>query len=324
MSSYTGGSMGGDTFNRRKFSNDELITLIQKIEGYHSLFDNRVFDNERAWRANISRHLDTDSSNRFYFMLESLKGVPRCAYCNNELGIDSFNYSGDVRGFRKYCPCCTTREVWKLSDNYDHVTLKERGNKISKKKLEFYQTAEGKKTAENNGKKISKSLTEFYKTENGVLARKKSSEHNSVLMRNRILSGKFTPNSNNRNTHWESVYNNRKYRSSWEAFYQYVYPDAEYEALRIEYAYNSQNLIYVVDFIDHIRKVVAEVKPKELLTDPKTIAKLAALKSWAIKNGYETEIFTLESIKTLPEPDYSLFDENTVKKLKKIYATIKN
>lgn len=324
MTKYTVVSMGGNTFNRRWFSNNELTELVQKINGYQSLFDDRIFETERAWRANISRHLDADSSNRFYYKIEELKGLPQCHACKATLGVESFDYAGDVRGFRKYCPCCTQREVWKLSENCDPGVLKERGNKISKKKLEFYQTEQGKQIASSNGRKISKSLIEFHKTEKGEVARKKSAEHNSVLMRNRILSGEFTPSSNNRNTHWESVYKNKKYRSSWEAFYQHVNPNAEYESLRILYSYNDKELIYVVDFVDHTNKIVTEVKPVEQLNAPKTVAKIAALRNWAEYSGYIVEIFTLESIKSCPEPDYSLFDEKTVKKLKKIYATTKN
>jgi hypothetical protein len=74
-------------------------------------------------------------------------------------------------------------------------------------------------------------------------------------MKQKILSGEFTPNSNNRNTHWESTFNNNTYRSSWEALYQYFNQDAEYEKLRIEYNINNTAKIYIVDFVDHVNKI---------------------------------------------------------------------
>src|SRR6056300_218223 len=54
---------------------------------------------------------------------------------------------------------------------------------------------------------------------NGMYGKKHSLEerqNKSQKMKELILSGKFTPNSNNRNTHWDSFYQDKKYRSSWE------------------------------------------------------------------------------------------------------------
>ena len=316
--------MGGNTYNRKHFTDFELAQLIKKINGFQSLFDNKVLISEKAWRANISRYLDADSANRFYFMIEESKGLPTCRSCLLQLTIESFSYSGDIKGFRKYCPECTKNGVWKLSANYNPLTLKERGNKIAKNKLEFYKSKEGKLTAKNNGKKISEALKKFHKTEAGVGARKKSSEYNSKLMRERILSGRFTPNSNNRNTHWDSEFNGKKYRSSWEALYHYWNPEAEYETLRIPYIYNGKEFIYIVDFIDHNNKNITEVKPAELLSDKKTKAKLSALKIWAEQKNYTVKIFNLESIKMLPEPNYELFNKSTIKKIRQIYENLKH
>jgi len=316
--------MGGNTYNRRHFTDNELSKLLLKINKWQSLFDSRIFDSEKTWRANISRHLDADSCNRFYFMIEQLKGLPACRACLTTLTINSFSYSGDIKGFHKYCPECTKKGVWRLVENYTPSALKERGTKITQRKLNFYQSDKGKLTAKDNGTKISAALKQFHTTDAGKLAREKSSEHNSQIMRSKILSGEFTPNSNNRNTHWKSEFNGKRYRSSWEAVYQYFNPLAEYEMLRIPYTFDNKNLIYIVDFIDHVNKVVTEVKPAEMISDTKTSAKLLALEKWADQNNYTVNIFTLDSIKTLQEPEYGLFDNETIRKLKKIYATIKN
>jgi hypothetical protein len=127
-----------------------------------------------------------------------------------------------------------------------------------------------------------------------------------------------------RNTHWNSEFDGKKYRSSWEAIFQYFNPDAEYESLRILYSYKGKEFIYIVDFINHITKEVIEVKPKELLFDEKTKSKISALQKWADQNNYTLKIFNLDSIRLLPEPNYSQFSELTSKKIKKLYETLKN
>ena len=316
--------MGKNTYFRKYYTDWQIDQLLLKIDGYKSLFDNRKFNSELEWRANISRHLDQDSCNRFYFKLESQKETRHCHFCRTKLGIESFWYVGYKKGFAKYCPTCKQKEIWKHSESYLPEKLKERGKKITSSKLNFYQTERGKNTAYNNGIKISKSLKHFFSTDAGHDARKKSSELNSKIMRSKILTGEFTPNSNNRNTHWESSYNGKRYRSSWEALYQYHNPEAEYEQLRIEYEYKEKSHIYIVDFINHSKKIVTEVKPKELTDDPKTKAKIDALEKWSKANNYSFVIFGVENIIELDEPDYSKFDCKTQEKIKAIYAKIKN
>lgn len=316
--------MGGNTYNRKNFSNDELQQLILKIDKYRSLFDDRVFLSEKAWRANISRHLDADSANRFFFMIKQAEGPNKCKGCSAVLTIESFSYAGEYKGFRKYCPNCIKNYTWARRENYTPEELKLRGHAISERKIKFYLTEKGKQTAKSNGRKISNALKEFHKTPAGANARYKSSKINAVIMKKKILSGELTPKSNNRNTHWNSEFGGIKYRSSWEALYQYFNPTALYESLRILYNYQNKERVYVVDFVDHINKVVTEVKPKELLKDECTQAKLAALREWADINKYEVCIFNMDVIKSLPEPDYTLFDKPTIKKLKRIYETFKN
>lgn len=142
----------------------------------------------------------------------------------------------------------------------------------------------------------------------------------SEIMKNKILSGSFTPNSNNRNTHWESEYNGKKYRSSWEALCQHEYPGALYETLRIEYNHEHQTKVYIVDFVDHTNKVAIEVKPVEIQTGLLYNNKIKALRNWCDINGYDVVIYDQERIKqvTLSEDDRMLFDKDTLRKLKAI------
>lgn len=153
----------------------------------------------------------------------------------------------------------------------------------------------GKKLTDNHKQKISKSVTE------------------------KIQSGQFTPNSNNRNTHWESTLDGKKFRSSWEAVCQYLYPGAEYERLRVPYICDTKRRIYIIDFIDHTHKLVIEVKPKEFQTGRIYHAKIAAAKDWCWKNGYEFRLFDRDDVRTtiIPEYHHSRFDPDTIRKILK-------
>lgn len=154
----------------------------------------------------------------------------------------------------------------------------------------------------------------------GVTMSDEAKEHRSSIMKQLILSGKFTPNSNNRNTHWDATYDGKKYRSSWEALYQYINPVAEYETLRIEYIWNTWSKIYIVDFIDNINKQVIEVKPRELCIGDKFFAKLAALTNWADEHQYSVLIVDKEWLLNQNICiDYTKFDEMTANKIKALY-----
>jgi hypothetical protein len=160
---------------------------------------------------------------------------------------------------------------------------------------------------------------------NGMYGKRMSAdqkEAHSKLMKSLILSGKFTPNSNNRNTHWDAQYNGKRYRSSWEALYQYFDKDALYETLRIPYQYNSKERVYIVDFVNHITKTCIEVKPIELCSEQKFMAKYTALLQWAENSCYNVILVNKEWIcltaKKIGNIDYTVFDVNTQEKIKKL------
>ena len=96
----------------------------------------------------------------------------------------------------------------------------------------------------------------------GVRMSEEDKRARSKAMKLKILLGEFTPKSNNRNTHWDATLDGINYRSSWEALYKYINPGAAYEELRVEYIYEGESKIYLVDFVDHINNLVVEVKPK--------------------------------------------------------------
>ncbi len=147
----------------------------------------------------------------------------------------------------------------------------------------------------------------------------------SKLMKNKILKGEFTPNSNNRNTHWESFYNGMNYRSSWEALYQYFNPNAEYEKLRIRYVSDDVEKVYIVDFIDYVDNLVIEVKPKKFFSSDSVIQKLNALTEWSVTNSFNVLLVTEDWFINYPinTIDFAKFDENTQRKIRKFYETYK-
>jgi hypothetical protein len=158
---------------------------------------------------------------------------------------------------------------------------------------------------------------------NGFYGRQHSQEikdAHSKYIKELILSGKFTPNSNNRNTHWETTFNGQKYRSSWEALYHYYHPQAKYEELRISYLWANESKVYVVDFIDHVSKLVIEVKPRELCHGEKFKAKWIALQQWAQANSYKSLLVDKEwFMQNTVCPNLSLFDEKTARKIGQLY-----
>jgi hypothetical protein len=310
--------MGGNTYRRQSFTDSQIKELVEKAVNNPlvSLRSDKIFSNIKQWRADIARLLDHSSSIKFYFYLATYSDKYHCHHCTTELGIQSFDFIHKM--FSKYCPECTAKGVWR--SNLTKDKLKQRGAKIATAKLSFYQTEKGFETAKNNGKKISSSLRKFHESEKGAAAREKSRIHNSALVKERILNGTFTPNSNNRNTHWNTIYNGKLYRSSWEAIYQYHFPDDLHEKLRIEYQYSGKTYIYIVDFINYNTNIVTEVKPIEMCSNEKFTAKYSALVDWCSKNGFTPRIATLDFLQALGAPsDMTLFDENTQRKIKKIY-----
>jgi predicted RNA-binding Zn-ribbon protein involved in translation (DUF1610 family) len=213
-------------------------------------------------------------------------GIQHCKHCKCDLQFESFK----TTKFRQYCPTCSENEIWK--SNYSTEQLKARGNKISTKKLEFFKSDRGKETARIVGDKNSIKLKQYFQTEDGKNARLKSSEHNSKIMKSKILDGTFTPNTKNSRTHFQIQHDGMSFRSSWECMWYELNKQLLYENIRIPYVYNGNSHAYIVDFEDPINKILYEIKPAEHLLDSKFQAKQKAAEEWAKNNEYEYKIIT--------------------------------
>ena len=146
------------------------------------------------------------------------------------------------------------------------------------------------------GKKNSIRMKAFNKTPKGRENIERSKKRNSVLMKDKIAKGEFTPARRNSRTHWTAEYNGQKFRSSWEAMWTAIYPDHLYETIRVPYTFKGSSHTYIVDFEDRENKIAYEIKPEEHANDQRVLAKEKAAVEWCKENGYEYKIATQKDI----------------------------
>lgn len=115
-------------------------------------------------------------------------------------------------------------------------------------------------------------------------------EKNSNIMKLKIKNGEFTPNITNSWCSYSYLIMNgleKRYRSSWEAFYQLCNPALEYEKLRITYTLEGKLHTYIVDFVDHINKKVFEIKPNSQKEKKIVKIKEKQCRIWCDENKYD-------------------------------------
>jgi len=150
----------------------------------------------------------------------------------------------------------------------------------------------------------------------GVIPTKEQRYKQSVSVKKLIMNGDFTPNIHNSHTHWQVYYNNKKYRSSWEAFFHHFNQDYEYETLRIPYNIEGKDKIYIVDFVNHNTKHIVELKPMCRVNGKVERTKEECLSEWCYLNGYTYDILTEEYITdNIHRLADGVFDEETTRKL---------
>jgi hypothetical protein len=285
-----------------------------------SLFsDTKVHKTIGSWKNEVGYKVKEECRGRiYYYIAHFTNSIPSCPHCGATRTIECYNFSGKL--VTKYCKTCNDAKVW-----LSFPATESRCNAISVSKKLFYQTPAGKAVANSIGQKNSVKMKAFHQTSQGKKNRISSIAKQRKTIKKKILNGQFTPNSNNRNTHWDSSFNGKAYRSSWEALYQYHNPDDLHEKLRIKYKYKGKSQVYIVDFVNYDTKIVSEVKPRECCKDAKFMAKYKALTKWAEKNGFTVRIVDMAFLKYLPMPSsFEAFDDNTERKIRKLYATACN
>ncbi len=194
--------------------------------------------------------------------------------CNNETAFKGFQ-----SGFRKYCSTkCQAKRI-KSKSEIEHA---------NKKKQQWFSSKEGqtflKKLSENrqgkNNPRHKRSKEDW----------KKSYAKQSQTLKEKIAKGEFTPCVTNSwaNSRCKIEIDGfeRKYRSSWDAAFQILNPNCEYETLRVKYELEDTWHNYIVDFIDRINFYVYEIKPiSESQSDINNIKRQALLK-WCKENSF--------------------------------------
>jgi hypothetical protein len=110
----------------------------------------------------------------------------------------------------------------------------------------------------------------------------------------RIANGEFKPTIHNswHNTKYKVVIKDeiKNFRSSWEAFFNLVNPDFNYETIRIPYVLNGEKHTYIVDFEDVENRILFEIKPMSLENTERNQIKRNALNEWCNDNNYGFKI----------------------------------
>lgn len=260
----------------------------------------------------ISRHLKYNHKNynikQYYdeFIKKDTDGI--CPKCGKNIPFDN----RDVK-YHKFCSkkCSTDNAKYVYyHDNKYQKTRNEAYKKVSKKFKKFLKSDVGKAYI----KKLSLSRmgkdNPVYRQ--SVETRKKTAEKMSIIMKEKILNGTFTPYITNSwaNSKCRLPYNKKFYRSSWEIVFQILNPKCLFENLRIPYiSTDNKQHIYIVDFINNDTREIFEIKPKCKLNVENNIRKQAALIKWCKLNNYNCNIITDDWFKINAKfVDYSKLD----------------
>jgi len=229
--------------------------------------------------ATIGRHLKKHKINtKDYYDMYILKDISektcKMEGCNN---ITNFNGNG----YRELCSqACVVKKahsvesILKVKATWKKLLNSEKGTQLKKDRSE-------RQTGKNN--------TRFNRSEEDW---KKSYKKQSISIKEKIKNGEFTPCVTNSWANSKCCLQidgfDKFYRSSWDAAFQILNPDCEYETLRIQYISpkDNQQHSYIVDFIDNENKIIYEIKPDSNKNDEIVKAKEHAAKLWCKENNY--------------------------------------
>lgn len=196
-----------------------------------------------------------------------------CKFCG---ALDRSKYA------ETYCSTCMQTKTY--------LRGKPRSEEVKRKAREGYEkwkhTEEAKQTFAKIGKQNSEKLKKWFSTPEGQTQLQSVAKKQSILMKQKILEGSFTPNVTNSFTHWtaEIEYDSivKKFRSSWEACVWLSNPKLEYETIRIPLPNGSS---VIVDFVDTENRLIYEIKPKSFWR--KQQHKIDAIIDYCLNNDYK-------------------------------------
>lgn len=153
----------------------------------------------------------------------------------------------------------------------------------------------------------------------------KLKKEKSLLLKNKILNGDFTPCATNSWTHnrSEMCFDNKKFRSSWELYFYLFNKNKylEYEKIRIQYFDSIKNKfrIYIVDFNNS--DTLYEIKPKCHIIDQNFKDKMKFVKKFCKENHYKFKLINEKWFEKNYNPDIlNCLDNNIKKKVHKLLS----
>lgn len=232
-----------------------------------------------------------------------------------ELNID--NYSKVVLFLvdQIYCSCGAFKKIKKPLQVIQTCGSKQCVKKLAHinsldRDISYLQTEEAKqkrvksrswyRPSEETKAKIVESNKKTWTPEKKLLQVEKNKangvyERSSKKIKQKILTGQYTPKTQNRLTHKRldsKLTGIKKYRSNWEVKFHEANPHLLYEHLRIPYLFNNTEKVYIVDFWDPFVRLAIEVKPSSMTESPQNKAKAIALKEWCFNNNATCKIIT--------------------------------
>ncbi len=281
--------------------NDQIKILFEEYKASPKTFSNRYKNNKRYINTNqkcekiitdiddvLKPYYEKYGKNNFsqiFYVIGYGHDDNLCKLCNKNQVL----FLGFSKGYSKYCSkYCATKDVDRIPEESRKIGTIKRKEKM---KILLDDPVEGTKYRQ----KLSEKSSYYMNLPEEKLKR-------SNILKQKILSGNFTPNITNTWTHRESKVDNIPFRSSFEALF-YIYhnifkkKNIFFEKLRIKYYFEDKSRVYIVDFIDYENKQVFEIKPKCFINDKKNIAKRKALTEWCKINEYEYYEITEHQLK---------------------------
>lgn len=235
--------------------------------------------------------------------------IGKCEKCGKKTRLLSFE-----RGYNRFCSeKCTWEEKGKRL-----IEIKE------KRDNGFKLFLKDKKKLKERNKKIGIAnkikLKEYYRKETEE-HKKNRIDKQSNIMKTLIKNGKYIPNINNVYNGKVIIYNNLKYRSSWELFFHLIHPHLKYEKTVIQYISPKDNKEhnYFVDFTDIDKNILYEIKPIIRQDDIVNQAKFNATFKWCRKNSFKfiiiDEIYLKENIDKISKEIIDILPKNVKRRL---------
>jgi hypothetical protein len=244
--------------------------------------------------------LDTPFKFRVLFLagVMCIKDI-KCPFCLNSR--KKCSYSSSV------LKTCGSKEC---AHRYMSANAKDRKSYLSGQTIEARRKSaeknRGRLVSTETRQKISKSLKNKWSEpgyrENIIYKNKLSGTPQRISqgIKQSILDGKFTPQSNNYFNCRDEISSNitgiKRYRSKWEKIFHEKNPNCLYESIRIPYLYKNKNKIYIVDFVDMSSRILYEIKPAAFAETELNIQKFRAAEKWCDANNFEFKLITEKEI----------------------------